>query len=412
MSVRIRPAVSIRVLFVLFGVVIASFFPFIALFLDDRGLSPTDIGFVLASMALARIAANPMWGHLADTSLGRRRALQIGSVGAAVAAVGLFYAQEPIAIAGVAFVFAAFQASTGPNMDAIALTYLGDERMHDYGRIRSWESLSYAGACFLLGVVLQAAGVRWAMVAFAIASLGVAVWAGTIAADRPRHGGGEHGRLGTVGTLFRAVPRFWVFLVALLLLWTGFNGAWNFIALKIESGGGGPLLVGIGTALGGLVEVPTMRSSSRLQRRFGLRRLFVAGCVVYATGFLLWGLVESPRVVSALTTFEGVGFALLFTTTVVVIGRMVPRSLYSTGQSVAMMTGFGLGPILGTGLGGMVYESLGPLVLYSAASVLTLAAAVVARIALRDERFDGASAGQGEAGAPPLGTITGTTIET
>jgi MFS transporter, PPP family, 3-phenylpropionic acid transporter len=402
---RVSPTVSVQVLFVFFGFVVASFFPFISLFLDDRGLSEGDIGLVLAAMAIARIAVNPVWGHLADTRLGRRTALQIGSLGAAVAAIGLFFAQGLVAITGVACVFAAFQTTTGPNIDAIALTHLGDERMQDYGRIRAWESVSYAVACLLLGIVLQAAGVGGAMPAFAIASLGVLAWAGTLHGDRPERVEGQHGRLGTVGTLFKQVPRFWIFLFALLLLWTGFNAAWNFIALKIESGGGGPLLVGLGTALGGFVEVPTMRFSSRLQRRFGLRPVFIAGCVVYATGFLLWGLISSPRVVSALTMFEGVGFALLFTTTVIVIGRMVPPSLYSTGQSVATTAGFGVGPILGAGLGGMVYQRFGPVVLYSAASVLTLSAGVVAWFALRDERFARTVADEADPGAPPLGTV-------
>jgi MFS transporter, PPP family, 3-phenylpropionic acid transporter len=402
---RVSPTVSIRVLFLFFGFVVAAFFPFISLFLHDRGLSEGDIGFVLAAMAIARIAVNPVWGHLADTTLGRRRTLQIGSLGAAIGAIGLFFANGLVVITTVACVFAVFQTTTGPNIDAIALAYLGDERMQDYGRVRAWESLSYAVACLLLGIVLEAAGVRWSMPAFAIASLGVMLWAATIPADRPHHVRGEHGRLGTVGTLFRTVPRFWVFLVALLLLWTGFNAAWNFIGLKIEAAGGGPLLVGLGTALGGFVEVPTMRVSPLLQRRFDLRNVFVAGCVVYASGFLLWGLVSNPRIVSALTMFEGAGFALLFTTTVVVIGRMVPPSLYSTGQSVATTAGFGVGPILGAGLGGVVYQRYGAVVLYSAASILTLSAGVVAWFALRPDRLAPSGGPDVDPGAPPLGTV-------
>jgi PPP family 3-phenylpropionic acid transporter len=398
-------------LFVLFGLVVAAFFPFVALFFDSRGLSAGDIGLVLAAMALARMAVNPVWGHLADTRLGRRTALRIGALGAGLAAVGLFFTHGFAAIAGVACVFAAFQTTVGPNIDAIALTHLGDERMHEYGRIRAWESLSYATACLVLGIVLEAAGVRWSMAAFAVASLAVLAWSGTLGRDRPGGVPGEHGRLGTLGTLFRTVPGFWTFLVSLLLVWTAFNAAWNFIALKIESGGGGPLLVGLGTALGGLFEVPTMFLSSRLQRRFGLRAVYVAGTIVYATGFLLWGLIDSPRIVSALTTFEGVGFSLLFTTIVVVIGRMVPPALYSTGQSVATTVGFGMGPILGAGLGGLAYDSLGPPVLYTAASVLALAAGAVAWVALSDERLAAGPVGPVMAAAPPLGTVPGPPAE-
>ena len=67
-------------------------------------------------------------------------------------------------------------------------------------------------------------------------------------------------------------------------MWVGFNAAWNFIALKIVSEGGGPFLIGVGTALGGLLEVPVMRMSSRLQVRWGLRRVYVLGCCIYAAG--------------------------------------------------------------------------------------------------------------------------------
>jgi PPP family 3-phenylpropionic acid transporter len=165
-------------------------------------------------------------------------------------------------------------------------------------------------------------------------------------------------------------------------VWTGFNAAWNFIGLKIERAGGGALLVGIGTALGGLVEVPVMRLSSRFSKRFGLRAVYVAGCVVYATGFLLWGLVENPTILSVLTVFEGAGFALLFTTMVVVIGRMLPSNLYSTGQSLAATMGFGIAPIIGAGLGGLVFDRFGPATLYVGASLLTLGGGAVAWIAL------------------------------
>ena len=212
--------------------------------------------------------------------------------------------------------------------------------MSDYGRVRSWESFTYAIGCLTLGWIFQAAGIGWAMPAYAIASLLVFVWSFTAAA---RHASTRsrrlRRRLGTVGAVFREAPRFWWFLAALFLVWTGFNAAWNFISLKIASEGGGPLLVGIGTAVGGLIEVPMMRSSSRLQARLGLRRVYALGCAIYAIGFLLWGSVSNPTIVSLLTVLEGVAFSMLFTTGVVVVGRLLPSTLYSTGNSVAQMVG-------------------------------------------------------------------------
>jgi len=80
--------------------------------------------------------------------------------------------------------------------------------------------------------------------------------------------------------------------------------------------------------------------------------------------------------------FEGVAFGLLFTTSVVVIGRLLPSTLYSTGNSIWGMVALGAGPIIGAGIGGFVYQHAGTVVLYVGASTLALAGGVAAWFAL------------------------------
>jgi MFS transporter, PPP family, 3-phenylpropionic acid transporter len=379
---RASDDVAIRGLFLTTGFAVAAFFPFLALYLRDfHGLDESQIGLVLACTALARMIANPVWGHMADTRIGRLTALQIGLAGSAAAAFLLNGAAAVPAVAALMVVQAAFMVASWPNIDAIALEHLGDERMSDYGRLRGWTSTTYAIGCLLFGAVLQSAGIRWAMPIYGLSALVILAWSTTVRRDRP-HFTSDHGRLGALGAVFREAPRYWGFLVAALFVWTGFNAAWNFIGPRIEDQGGGPLLIGLGTAIGGLFEVPMMRSSSRLQRRFGLRLVYVAGCATYGVTFLLWGSVSSPTVLSLLAVFEGIGFSLLFTTAVVVVGRLLPSSLYSTGNAVGQMVAFGIGPILGAGLGGIVYQRLGAPTLYLGACTLAFAAAVIAWFAL------------------------------
>jgi MFS transporter, PPP family, 3-phenylpropionic acid transporter len=379
---RVRDASAVQGVFLTIGLAIAAFFPFLALYLRDaHGLDESQIGLVLACMAAARMVANPLWGHLSDTRIGRLTALQIGLAGSAGAAFLVNAAAALPAITLLMVVQAFFMDAQEPNIDAIALEHLGEDRMFDYGRIRGWSSLTYASGCLLFGAILQRFGIRWAMPLYGVSALLVLAWSTTVVRDRPR-GLERHGRLGSLGAVFRHAPRFWGFLVAAVLVWTGFNAAWNFIGPRIEDQGGGPFLIGLGTALGGVVEVPVMRSSSRLQRRFGLRLVYMAGCIVYGLTFLLWGSVSDPTILSLLAVFEGIGFSLLFTTGVVIVGRLLPRSLYSTGNAVGQMVSFGIGPILGAGLGGLVYQHLGARTLYLSACVLALGAAVVAWFAL------------------------------
>jgi MFS family permease len=116
--------------------------------------------------------------------------------------------------------------------------------------------------------------------------------------------------------------------------------------------------------------------------RWGLRLVYVLGCCIYAAGFLQWGLIDDPTILSVLTTLEGVAFGLLFTTSVVVVGRLMPPTLYSTANSMREMVMLGIGPILGAGIGGFVYQRAGTVVLYVGASSLAVAGAVVAWFAL------------------------------
>ena len=86
---RLRPEVAVHGLFVVFGFVIAAFFPFFAIYLQGRGLSADEIGVVIAVTALARIVGNPIWGHYADTRIGRLTAFQIGTIGAGSTALAM-----------------------------------------------------------------------------------------------------------------------------------------------------------------------------------------------------------------------------------------------------------------------------------------------------------------------------------
>ena len=149
-----------------------------------------------------------------SSGFGRRTALQIGALGAAAAALALVAVDGYPAVVVTGFVLAGIAATVAPNVDAIALEHLGQARMHEYGRIRAWESLSYAATCLAAGVLLQRAGIRWSMVVYAIGSLVMFAWSVVaLAPDRPEREA-EHGRLGAVGAVFRAAPRFWVFLLA------------------------------------------------------------------------------------------------------------------------------------------------------------------------------------------------------
>ncbi len=189
-----------------------------------------------------------------------------------------------------------------------------------------------------------------------------------------------------------------MYLASMLLVWVAFSAAWNFIALRIEDQGGNPLLVGLGLALGGAAEVPMMLLSSPAMRRFGIRAVYVYGACVYGLGFLIWGLVSSPVLISLASVFEGLGVGFLFTSGVVIVGKLLPRSLYSSGQALAGTVAFGIAPIIGGQLGGFMYGTFGSVTLYVVASALAFRRGSVRLLGACDARPDRAGEGRGGPG--------------
>jgi MFS family permease len=107
-----RSSVSIRVLFLALGAAIAAFFPFLALVLKDHGLDAQQIGVAIGAMAVARVVANPLWGHMADARIGRVRAMQLNAAASAAAALVLFASgSAPMAVIVASALFA---AASGP----------------------------------------------------------------------------------------------------------------------------------------------------------------------------------------------------------------------------------------------------------------------------------------------------------
>ena len=158
-----------------------------------------------------------------------------------------------------------------------------------------------------------------------------------------------------MGDALRASPRLVPFLGGVFLVAVASSAAWSFVGLRIVGQGGGPFLVGLAAGLTAFIEIPVMQRSGALGRRFGLRAVFGAGALVYALVFLVWTFVRSPLVITLVASADGVAFALVYTGVVVIVGRLVPEHLGSTGQALAQTVNWNVAPIVGAALGGVVF---------------------------------------------------------
>ena len=78
---------SARIIFyyvAMFGTV-AVIGPFLPLWMEGRGLTPVEIGYILAAMSWVRVTVNPLAAHVADVTGRRKRLAMLCAGGACIA---------------------------------------------------------------------------------------------------------------------------------------------------------------------------------------------------------------------------------------------------------------------------------------------------------------------------------------
>ena len=367
---------SLRTLFLIAGAGGSAFIPFFALLLRDRGLTPQSIGLVFAVTSLVGAVAAPLWSHLADTRLGAARVLVVSSVATGVFALVLAVSGSAFwAILVVAVVMTMCSSPGAPLSDALAVAYLGEERVSEYGRIRLWESLGWGVAVIVFGALYEAVGLAPVLPLYAAGAVGFGLWTLRLPRGSPAPVRSES-RFGALGDVFRASPHLAPFVIGMVIVSVGTYAALAFVSLRIVGTGGGPFLVGVAAGLAALIEIPVMHWSGGLGRRYGLRSVFVAGALTYGLVFLCWTFIHSPLALALVATGDGVAFALSYVGVVVIVGRLVPQRLQSTGQTVTQTFGWGIGAIIGPSLGGFVFGRVGAPALFAGAAALCLGGAL------------------------------------
>ncbi len=394
---------ALRGLYLVVGVLIGVLPPFVTVILSLRGFSPLAIGLVMALTAVGYVVGLPAWGHLGDVVLGRRGALMIAALGAAVTAL-LFGAPLPLPLVAL-FVVAFYVAAPGTAMltDAIAVVALASHPDR-YGSFRLLESGSFAVAALAAGVLFDATGyglayplAAAAAVLVAIAAIGIPDVARTRLADyrdpTPGQGAGGTGpgaaarsarqrrwteATGSIGVAIGVAPRLLGVMAAVVLANLGVVASLTFLPLRIADLGGAPSIIALSATVSALFEMPAMMVAARVGARVGLRGLFVVGCGLYVLAYVAWIVLADPTLIVVTRPLTGLAYGSLTVTSVLTVGALLPEGLQASGQALYQMSALGVAAILSDLGGGYLFGTYGHGPVFAASAVAAVLAAIVA----------------------------------
>lgn len=378
---------SIKLQFFLFYGSFAAVQPYLALYLKQRGLSESELGYAVGISGLALMLSPAVVALLADT---KARSSQLIFVCHAIAllALGAFLGSRSFWALTLSYL--AMQMALSAMMplgDAIAFGYRRSQIERGqagapYSSFRIWGTVGFLLVLLLLFFPLR----HWGNLYLALGCGGLCYAGGALNARFLPVGFGAQVRKERKGlpTTEAARALFGAgslgFSVALFLLMCSSAGYHTMYPLYLADTLGLPTYwIGLVTAFGVVVEVALLRVLPRLQARWGLRTLMLAGAGIAALRFGLMYAFPSLAVAIGTQIFHGPMICAMMVLPLIYIDELADASNRNSVQGVYTMVVVGGSRLVGTALSGHVAEYDQRLVYLFLSVVAVIAWAILAR---------------------------------
>ncbi len=342
---------------------LALFTAYSTLYLERRGLSHGEIGLITAVAGLVGVAATLAWGHLTDRLEGKRRVTVWLAVGSALAFPALWFGHSFAALLAVMVLFQFFRSPLIPLADAYCLDVLqagGDPGGSRYSQLRLWGSVGFIVASFGAPLLLPSeqhdALTRLAPVfcAYGVIGLAYAARAWRLP-DPPLAARAEQPRKRDMLRI-AALPGAGVFFCSMFLSTLANSGYYLYLSLYLEDIGVPDHFVGSYWGVAVIAEVALLAIGTPLLRRWGARRLILAGYAGRGVRLLAFSWPLHPLLVMLLQPLHALAFGASHLGSIAYLARTVPPAWRASGQAMLYACSYGLGGLLGNWLAGWVSD--------------------------------------------------------
>lgn len=349
--------------------IILSFLP---LYLDFRGLSETEIGWVLAIGPLASIFAQPFFGYLSDKYKTVKWILLVCVIGLLIFSTLFFQMNTLLSIMLMGAVFYFFTTPIGALGDSLAQRR-ADELQISFGTIRMWGSVGFATSSLIVGEILTRAGIEymiWPYLCFGSLALLVVFRLKDIKVDaEPVH-------FRDIGKIVKNKP-FIFFLCMIMFLSVTHRANDSYMGLYITRLGGTEGLVGLAWFVGVIAEALVFALAGFWFKRYKPLIFIIFAGAIFSIRWFIYGWAEDPMYIVALQFLHGITFGVFYLASFSYITRLIPKLLQSTGHLVFFATFFGVSGIIGSLAGGRIIDTFNGSTLYYSMGALAATGTVL-----------------------------------
>lgn len=388
MGVNLRFAAHYFLLFAMMGIV----FPYVQLFLRNRGFSDSQVGYLQGILALASVAGPLLVGHLADL-LGRRKLALVFGLLAAAAVLPPLDATSSFSAAGALLVFLGLFGQTSiPLTDTLASAELHDPA-HTYGRVRIWGSIGFVAvlaavaALRLVNETSSTSIMRAMLVTTLVCTLSALLLPDShrraAAAPPPAFAPAPSPGAAPAGSCFDGL--FWLFVAVAVLHRLGMSAYYFFFTNYLRD------VVHLNPAgwvwaIGPAAEIPMLFFAGRLIRRFGIGPLLAVSLASVTLRLGMYAVLPTLWAILPAQILHAASFGTFHAASIEFLRRKVPASRRGLAMAIYAGIGVGLPNWLGSSAGGVIVEHAGYATLYLLYAAVPLAG--LALLALGGRRMN------------------------
>jgi|TARA_B110000459_G_scaffold153373_1_gene167461 PPP family 3-phenylpropionic acid transporter len=327
--------------------------PFWGMWLKSKGLSPSEIGIIIALPYIMKVLIVPLISQAADRRDEYWRPLMIAVVFGTVFSTFYFFGTGFWQLFFITGAVNLFVPAITPLLETITISQVRRQDLN-YGRIRSFGSIAFIGAAVILGFLLKEYSIDNVMLAIYGSMLIMIIT--TVALPRGNKRRNNKDSLGSpIGYLLKNKDFVW-FLVIVGLLQMSHGVFYSMGSIYWQENGIGEDVIGLLWAVAVLSEILLFVFCDNLIRKYSVFLIFA---VIGFVGTIRWAVFTftfSLPILFGAQLLHALTFGASHLAAIHYLGSKINPSRAGTAQSLYSSLPLGLGMGVATYLGGVTYE--------------------------------------------------------
>ena len=347
------------------------YLPYGAPYLDSLGLTPVEIGELLAIALVTKIFAPYIWGWISDHTAQRLRMMRIAAGLSGISYSMLLLRSDYAWLAVAFFFFGFFLSSLLPQLESITMDSLR-HMSHYYSKIRLWGSWGFIVCAMGSAPLVNHFGIQ--IVPYLTLFVLVMMWLVSFTCvDYQPPVTVKESILPKLKN-----PKIWCLMIFCFVMQLTHTPYYAFFSIYMRDVGYSETLIGQLWALGVIAEVGIFMIIPKFFSKFQVPSLLGFSILVTA---LRWALIaQFPQQLSIILfaqTLHAVTFGLYHAAAIHLYNRWFPGNLQGRGQAIYQAVSFGLGGAIGSLIVGHLWAGMDARSVFLIASAVALTGVVL-----------------------------------